>query len=358
MYSSAAADARAAGTTALALPQSSSSPPHKPIDETTWVYIARVPFARLARGQGEPVAPLGELVAAIETDAYLVAQHGPEAIAALLRPVASPLLHVAPSGSGSSFGGGRALVWVSLPEFRDRCCTGDGGSSSSSKRKRPAPASSILGRLGMRREDLARLLKRVSSDYRAEAKEAEAAAEAKEAAQARKAVAAADARVEGVLAGFGGKGDELTRLMVEMEGQLEEREAARREVAMQAALEARMAVDVSEELAKARLGVWCLWVGGWVALAFVFCRAGDACGHWDSTTTGPSHGPKLTHHHPPLDSHNSPALASGEGGGGLNPQQGGEHGHRGPSVQRGHVPPPPPHLPPGHVAQRRGGYVG
>lgn len=248
--------AAATAATATMPAESPSHRAHKPIDKTTWTYIARVPFTRLARGQKQPaMAPLGELVAAIQTDAYLLSTHGPEAIAALLRPVASPLIHLAPSQSGSSFAGGRALVWVSFREFRERCCNTTDSSTNGSKsikRKRPA-SSSILQRLSDRREDFFQLLKQRSSDYNAET---EAKAQAKEEAAGMEAVAAANARMDGVLAGLGGEGDELTRLMAEMEAQLKARAQERRKVALgrEAAMAARMEGGPMEALARKRLG--------------------------------------------------------------------------------------------------------
>ena len=238
----------------------------RPIDHHAWRYIESALFQPHASGSGaDRRAPLGLLVSAIQADGFLQRQYGPAAVARLLAPVASPDGHVAPSASASSMAGGRALVWVGMAEFRRRCEEGGGGASPP-KRKRPGAGMgasererprSIIQRLGLRRDDLLNLLRGVSADYRRE----DAAAAAEEAAEAkdREALEGAHARVEGVLAGFGGKGDSFRLLVDDMEGRLAAREAARKEVALrraekEAALQARMQGDGGEELARARLG--------------------------------------------------------------------------------------------------------
>ncbi len=254
----AARPAAPAAVAATAAAPPAAAPSYRPVDAHAWRYIERTLFQPLARGSSSQ-APLGALVGAIQDDPGLRACYGQAAIEALLRPVANPTGFLAPSASCSTFAGGKALVWVGMDDFRRRCSNGS-GTSSPGKRKRPAPLSSssvIWQRLGMAREDLAQLLKRVSADYSREMEEGEAAAAA--AAEEAAAVAAAGARADGVLAAFGGKGDELTRAIAEMEGVLEGHAAARREVAMaraerEAALEARMAFDPLEALAQERLG--------------------------------------------------------------------------------------------------------
>jgi hypothetical protein len=242
---------------AAAAPIASS---YKPIDDQAWQYIERALFPPLAKGTGQ--APLGVLVDAIQRDTYLRGRYGQAAIDGLLRPVASPTGFLAPSASGSTFAAGKAIVWVGMDDFRRHCSPNASSSTSSpGKRKRSTTSSSIWRNFDLAREDLARLLKRVSSDMKREVEEGEAAVAAAEAA------AAANARADGVLAGFGGKADELTRAIGEMEGVLEGYAAARREVAMaraerEAALEARMAFDPLEALAGERLGAFCIALVG------------------------------------------------------------------------------------------------